>query len=346
MKDIYEQLAETQDPLVKVELLLRLSKVFLNNDHYRCEEVAYQLLQIGQEQQMPAAVMNHYLVMGRLKYRQGALTESYGWFAKAEALALATNNTNAYASCFEAYGMILNKQGRHTEALEFMQRAFATYQQNSAPKGHIGMAYNNIANTYNYMLQANQAEEYYRLAIETLENSDRKESLHLIKSNLGLLLFQRGQFAEAIVNFEAGFEGFVKQHHLQGQLQAYSHIAHSYLGLEQHAKALMYFQKGLKLIRSSNLDNELSSIYQGLGKLYMAMNGYAEAHKYLNKALKIRLDKAYWGLACETYNSQYHLYNLTEEKTKALKALKDGHVLSIAEKLPEWQKTFEKLLIA
>lgn len=343
MKDILLQLEQEQDPHVKIDLLIQVSKGFLNSDLERCEDIAMELLAIGQNNDLPVAVMHHFLVMGRINYRRGQLEDSKNYFANGEKIAREINNQAGIANSNEAFGLILNKQGLHAEALDLILKALAIYQDTVTDKSMLGLPYNNIANTYNYLGQTTEAESYYRLAIEAMENSDRQQHTHLIKGNLGLLLFQREQHVEAIINFKSALEGFIATNNVQAQSQAYNHIGNCYVGLNDLVKGLEYFQKALKIIRSRDFPTELSSIYQGLGKLYTKLNGHAEALSYFNKALAIRLEKAYWSDACETYLSLYTLNDLTGNTTKANEAIMAGKLLAAEMGIAHWQKQFEEV---
>lgn len=343
MKETYHKLEETNDPQIKMELLLRLSQGFLNSDLQRCEEVAMQLLQLGEEHNMQLAVVYHYLILGRVSYRKGGMEQAFGLFSKASTLAEKQNNKAGMAACKEMDGVMANQQGRHTDALELFMQCQRLYLEVNAPATIMGLVFNNIGNTYNYLAKYEEAEKYYRQAIETLENTERRYSNNLIKSNLGLLLYYKKRYTEAIVLFEECLVGYIERNNTQAQIQTYSHIGQSYLCQAEHAKALLSFQKALKLIRSSNLTTELSSVYHGLGQLYTAIGGHKEALKYLNKALAIRLEKSFWALACETYEGLYKLHTLTADSATATQVVVQGLKLSSEKGLEEWQVKFSQL---
>ncbi|CAN5188230.1 hypothetical protein BH09BAC1_BH09BAC1_22720 [soil metagenome] len=343
MKEIYAQLENEQDPSAKMLLLLQLGVGYLNNDLARCEDVAQQLLALGHQYNMPVAIMHYNIVMGRINYRAGELDASLRFFKKGEALALELQHEGGQAQCMESYGFIHNRQGSHDQALKMALQAFALYQKTNAHKGAIGLAYNNIANCYNYLEQLDEAEKYYRLAIETIEQSDRKQSVFLMHSNLGLILYKKGKFAEAIANYQYGLKGYLANNNALAQSQAYCHIAYSYIELQEYAQALIHFQKGLKVIKNKHLYTEHSFILAGLGKLYMEWGGYGEAMEYLNKSLAIRLEKGYWAEACESYHDLHKLYNLMQDCDNAHQALANGKKLSMEKELKEWQAKFRAL---
>ncbi len=345
MKDIYQLLEDEQDPKAKMHLLLTMSKGFLNNDLERCKNTAFELLALGKNHNLPEATMHHFLVMGRITYRRGELDNAFDYFKSAQAIALQIDHFQGKANCLESFGLIHNKQGQHTEALGLIMSALELYKANNAHNGLLGLAYNNMANTFNYLKQTEDAEKYYRLSIEALEDSERKHSVNLIKGNLGLILFQKGDYHEAIANLEAGLEGFIAQNNVQAQSQAYSHLGNCYVELNKLVNALEAFQKGLKIIRTRDFPTELASIYQGLGRLYSKMSGYIDAEIYLMKALEVRLEKAYWSDACETYLNLIELYQKTGDNEKAAKALADGKKLSIEKSLKHREEEFDKYLL-
>lgn len=343
MKDTFNQLEEERDPHVRIELLLKLCKGFLNSDLERCENAAFELLVIGKHHAIPEASMQHFLVMGRISYRRGELETSYDYFTEALGVANNIDSLKGKANCLESFGLIRNRQGKHHEALGLLMQAHEIYQTIGAHNGLLGLSYNNIANTYNYLKEPDEAEKYYRLAIEALEQSERQYSVNLIKGNLGLILFKKAKYQDAIQFLEAGLEGFIQQNNVQAQSQAYCHIANGYMALDELVKALEYFQKGLKLIRSREFPTELASIFQGLGQLYIKLNGHKEALLNLKKALAIRLDRAYWSDACETYLTLYSLYTQIGNHEKAEQMISEGLKLSQDKEIKQREAEFMAL---
>ena len=142
MKDVFEKLEQEKDPELRIGLLLELSKKFLNSDLGKCESAAFELLEIGKNYNLPEAVMHHFLVMGRISYRRGDLNIAFNYFKQSESLAVELNNAVGQANSLESFGLILNKQGQHTEALQFILQAFEIYKSIGAHNGQIGLAYN------------------------------------------------------------------------------------------------------------------------------------------------------------------------------------------------------------
>lgn len=340
MKDTLQRLEEEQDPVARIELLLKLSKGFLNNDLERCESAAFELLLLGKNYDLPLATMHHFLVMGRICYRRANLEAAQDYLSSAEQLAIDIGNLSGQAQSLEAMGILLNKQGHHYEALEVITKGLEIFKTQVDDNSKLGLSYNNIANTYNYLKNTDEAEKYYRMAIEVMDSSDRQHNINLIKGNLGLILYQKEQFHDAIAYISAGLEGFIVQNNIQAQSQAYSHLGNCYLELGEMVKALEHFQKGLKLTRSRDFQTEMSAIYQGLGKLYTKMEGYKDAITNLNKALSIRIEKSYWTEACESYLSLYTLYKTLQNKEEADRHWQKGYDLSVAHGMAYWQNQF------
>ncbi len=342
-KDLLLQLDIESDPIKRVDIIVLLTEHFLNNDLTRCETYANQLLEIGEENDLPIAYMHYNLVMGRLSYRKADLKGSFAYYTKANNYAAQLEDKAAQAIVLESKAVVLHKWGQNDEALVGMFAALDTYKVENVDKGLIGMCYNGIANTYDSMKQTKEAKEYYLLAIETLENSDKKQIIDFVKANLGLMLLNQKEFSEAIEYFNNSLKGFLAANQVQAQGLTYHYLGQCYMGLNQHSKSLELYHKGLKLFKHSRYYNELSIIYMGLGTLYQDLGGFSNTEVYFNKALDMRLIRGFWHGACQCYEALFNLYIVMGDRRVAGDMLQSGLILAKEHKLLTWINDFEKL---
>jgi len=343
-KHLLEQLELANNPEEQVDIIVDLTELFLNNDLQRCEEYAAMLLAIGDTHQLPTAHMHYHLVMGRINYRKANLKTAFDHYTQANTFALQTNHLIAQASILELKGMLHNKWGQHQEALENMLAALNLYLEQNVSKGLIGLCYNNIATTYDSLKQTDEAERYYRLAIETLEQSDKKQTIHFVMANLGLLLLNKKEYKQALPYFNNSLAAFVAANQVQAQGLAYHYMGQCYMGLKDHGSALELYQKALKLFKHSRYYHELSVIYTGMGTLYHELGGFSNAEVYHNRALEMRLKREFWNGACETYLSLNELYQSMNNPTMANDMLVDGLKLAEKQNLTPWVEKFKGLM--
>lgn len=344
-KHLLEQLEQSQNPEEQVNIIVDLTELFLNNDLQRCEEYAAMLLAIGETHEMPMAHMQHHLVMGRINYRKANLKTAFDHYCQANTFAVQINHLVAQASILELKGILHNKWGQHTEALQNMLAALTLYKERQVSNGLIGLCYNNIATTYDSLKQTDEAERYYRLAIETLEHSEKKQTIHFVMANLGLLLLNKKEYQQALPYFKNSLAAFVAANQIQAQGLAYHYMGQCYMGLKDHGSALELYQKALKLFKHSRYYHELSVIYTGLGTLYHELGGYSNAEVYYNKALEMRIKREFWNGACETYLSLHELYTTMGNETMAQDMIIDGLKLAEKQNLTPWVEKFKGLLV-
>lgn len=344
VKYLLLQLEEEKEPGKKVDIIVDITEYFLNNDLPRCETYANQLLEIGEAHDLPIAQMHYHLVMGRLQYRKADLKGSFEQYGKANEWALKIDHKVAQANVLESKGVLLHKWGRNEESLENTFAALKIYLAENVSKGLLGMCYNGIANNYDSLKQTEEAKKYYLLAIETLENSDKKQIIDFVKANLGLMLLNKKEFKEAQQYFSNSLQGFLAANQVQAQGLSYHYLAQCSMGLNDHAKALELYQLALKLFKNSRYYNELSITYIGLGTLYQDLGGHMDAEVYYNKALEMRLMREFWGGACESYLALYYFYISMHDVTMAKDMATSGKALATKHKLSTWEVSFNDLI--
>jgi tetratricopeptide (TPR) repeat protein len=344
-KDLLLQLESEIEPEKRVDLIVELTEILLNSDLSRCEIYASQLLDIGETNDMPIALMHHHLVLGRINYRKADLNGSFAQYTVANEWAVKIDHKIAQANVLESKGTLMHKWGKHKEALELSYAALQIYQQEKVNKVLIGMCYNSIANAYDSMKQNKEAKENYLLAIEALENSENKQTIDFVKGNLGLLLLNQKEYNEALEYFNNSLKGFLAANQVQAQGLTYHYIAQCNMGLNSHAKALEYYHLALKLLKHSRYYNELSIVYMGLGTLYRDLGGHSHAEVYFNKALEMRLLREFWHGACQSYLALYHLYVSMNELEMAKDIIISGKGLAIKQQLHSWITDFDALLM-
>lgn len=342
--DLLLQLEQEQEPECRVKIIVQLTELFLNNDLTRCESYANQLLTIGESNGMPFAYMHYNIVMGRLCYRKADLNASFSYYTAANDWALKLDDKVIQANVLEQKAVLLHKWGKNEESLANMFIALEMYKAIDADKGLLGMCYNGIANTYDTLKQTEEAKKYYLLAIETLENSDKAQIIDFVKANLGLMLLNKKEYAEALKYFENSLPGFTLANQIQAQGLTYHYLAQCHMGLKNHSQSLELYHKALKLFKHSRYYNELSVIYMGLGTLYQDLGGYSNTEVYFNKALDMRIIREFWHGACESYVALYQLYIIMGDSQVAFDMLQSGLNLATEHQLQNWVNDFDALI--
>lgn len=108
------------------------------------------------------------------------------------------------------------------------------------------------------------------------------------------LLLQMSRYQMKLENQEKGIEYLLQARDLskeinyeQGIVNSHSTLAGIYSNSGNYAEALSYFLETVKIIKSSDKDIELYSIYGRMGKTYKAMKDYDKFFKYSVLALDI-----------------------------------------------------------
>jgi serine/threonine-protein kinase len=218
-----------------------------------------------------------YAGLGETAWRLYQETRDTSWVAAARAHsdhALALDS--ALPTVWVTLGLVGVGTGRHTEAIEALQRALAIDPYSAE-------AYRLLANAYRDMGEPKQAEATYQRAI-ALKPYD-----WLIYNSLGVFYFQQGRYDEAA-------EQFLKVAELNpSNVRGYSNAGGIYFFLERWDEARRLFERTLAI-------QPTARAYSNLGTLDFYEGEYARASRRFEQAIELTpADYLMWGNAADAY---------------------------------------------
>lgn len=169
-------------------------------------------------------------------------------------------------------------------------RIAADYYKESRDSLRKGWAFYYSARVYQNMDEEKKALDYYQKASIAASATRDYKLLDLIYNYWGLLLQKKKPYNDGIQKLKKSLEYSELRKDTLGQIQVLSDLGWSCIWKEDYAQALLYFQKGLKLIKATNNIKLLSSFYHNLGVLYWRKKNYNLALNYINKSLRLEQD--------------------------------------------------------
>ncbi|AWA28760.1 hypothetical protein HYN48_00895 [Flavobacterium magnum] len=150
----------------------------------------------------------------------------------------------------------------------------------------LGMAYNAIANTFQYRSELDSAIIYHRKALGSRIRI--KDSLGIADSynNIGIAFDTKGDFEQALRNYFRALYYYDKKNDLSKQAMTYTNIGIVYKTHEDYKKALTYYRKAYDFYVKAKDAFGMTVSSGNLGSILINFAHYKESLKYSEMARK------------------------------------------------------------
>ena len=234
-------------------------------------------------------------------------------------------------------GQISQMNGDYPKALKKYQKSLAVRKKYLGKENvKTAKSYNNMGSIYTDMGEYAKALKYYKEALNIRKKVLGKEHPDTIDSynELGLIYHKLGDYPQTLHYYRMAMlareKSFGTEHF--DTAESYNLMGMVYYQLGDYQKALEHYNKALvvreKFLTIKNTDTsinfneiDLGSIYNNIGMIYQAKKQYAQALKFLKKALAIY--KKYYGektkIMATGYNNLALIYQDTGDLSQALK---------------------------
>ncbi|MCB9244820.1 MAG: tetratricopeptide repeat protein [Flavobacteriales bacterium] len=158
--------------------------------------------------------------------------------------------------------------------------------------------YHNIGLVYRALGELDPAREYYNKALSINEKHNYTEQLIKNKLVLAALI---SNIPEQIAAFREIGKISEMRSYTEGQFIAGINVATLLNNSGKPDSALLALQEAELLLEETGNDKYIHNIYQLMGLIYKRQGNYREAIAYLNKALKVNVEKNEMGRVLELY---------------------------------------------
>lgn len=288
VKEMLQALELAKQPEERLELLNKLTKLLVGKDPVMAKSKANELLELSTQLDNKEHIANAHLYLGNIYYNTLELDNAEVHFQKA----IDTYPTDADVLCMPrakmALGLLQWTRGDHTKALEtYMPLLDVELDDSYDQLGFRSDLLTNIGNVYAHKGQYDLCETYYVEALALLDDAELiDEGLH-IRANIASLEASKGNFEEAVEQYEICLEGFKRVGNKTFAALVVVNLASAYCELKLYANSLEMFQQGLKMFKGMEDDNTVVTVLAGISKVYLGLKGYDDSIKYANKAITL-----------------------------------------------------------
>jgi diguanylate cyclase (GGDEF)-like protein len=142
---------------------------------------------------------------------------------------------------------------------------------------YINKLFQSINNDPNQILK--KALEFYDANFDILNKEYKSEILYIISYTSWAI----GDYRKAILFSQYNIENKYTQH---GVIYSYKILGNIAVDSEKYSDGLDYYNQGLNLAISSNLEEDYSDFYNNIGSIYSDIHDYDQSIDYFNRALK------------------------------------------------------------
>ena len=182
---------------------------------------------------------------GVLAYRQERIPEALGHFECALKIAEDRKDRAAIAKQLKNKGSALRRLGKYNDALLALERSLRMQREDGDPA--TGAVLNNIADIYRDIGELQQAEDYYREAMEVFRRQNNVVEETHVRDSLNLLALKRGDSGAAIRMLEAQLQTYRQAGNREYQLRTYTLLMRAAIAESDIERARRYSADGLAL---------------------------------------------------------------------------------------------------
>ncbi len=164
-------------------------------------------------------------------------------------------------------------------AMQFAKQSLRQAQKQEKNQ-YIALAYNSIANVFQYQSQLDSALTYHKKALQL--RIKENDSLGIADSfnNIGIANDQKAIYPEALTNYFKALHIYEKKNDLEKQAMVNTNIGIVYKTQKEYKKALKYYQEANRIYNEIKNDFGITVSSGNLGSILINFKNYTESIKY------------------------------------------------------------------
>ncbi len=189
-------------------------------------------------------------------------------------------NTKQMAKCLNNLGAINSEQELYAVGLDNFKKAYRLSKEANY-RDIMSRSLNNAAYIFFKMGQLDSSRHYVQRAID--EHINDKYLSTFAQRILGDISFEKGDYSDALKNFEICLEGAKEQNNNFLKTSTLYRLGKVYLKLNNPDKALTYLNENLPIAQKFGFKVELENTYRYLSEAYAVKKDYTHAFEFQNK---------------------------------------------------------------
>ena len=311
------QVLSTKQDTARIEVLIGLYDFYEDQQIEKGKPYLDEALTIAQQYDNP-------LFLGQVHFKLGNyynLTNNYKkaieHYEEAKDYNLESGMRKAEAVFYNNVGIVYEKQGKYSEALDCGLKALSEYEE-LRDSSEIARASLNVGLIYFRLEDYEKSRSYYLQSLEIRERMGDEKGIALVYNNLAILNYYENDYDNVRNYFEKAYETYKKLGLLRQEAMALSNLAEIHSILGQNDKALEYYFKVLEVEKEMNNSKGMATTYSMIGNIYTTRKQFDKALFYHYKAEALAKNIDALPVLKDVYDALKETYKTMGDYEKAL----------------------------
>jgi len=302
------------EPFQRVDILVALSKHYLSFSMDSSWEYASKALIDAKKLKDKSALAETYKLLGNICYYQGNYNNVIHFYDSSAMAYEQVGDSLGLSKVWNNLGIIYQNIGNYDKSIDYHYRSLDC-KINLKDSLGIANSYNNIGSIYYDMEDLSKAHKYFVKALEISEKLNNPNAIQSNLNNLGLINQESGKIEESLEYFERSLQTSEKTNNQNSIANTYHNIGKSKFLLGEYNSALEYYFRSLDIYNNIGVKN--SQTLNNIGQIYIELDYYKQALKYLNQALKIAKENNQFKYLRDIYKNLSVVYARMRQFDKA-----------------------------
>jgi serine phosphatase RsbU (regulator of sigma subunit)/Tfp pilus assembly protein PilF len=301
LKTMLEQEKMSKNDTIHVHLLINICDSLYKSKPEEAIKYGTKAVEISKRINFSKGEAYAYKYIGIGFFMQGEYVKAMDYFHRSLEIFEATNYKNGIANILNNIGVIYNNQGDNAKALEIYLKSLKIAEEiNDSLR--IETALINIALIYSKDLSTfDKSKESYLKALEISEKMGYRTGSRIIYINLGSLLFDKGNYSEALSYYKKSLESLQDTNSYYG-VTALICIGEIFTKWNDYSNAEINLKAALKIARNNNFRLEMGKAMLFLGKAYLQKDETQKALDFFKQSEVITREVGANSERMESYN--------------------------------------------
>lgn len=335
------QLQESDDPIVKCELLRQLFRSVMHTDTRKAETYSVEMHRIGTTRSCEKCLAEWNLSQAILLEKRSDYDAAIERFMAALNGFRCVNDQRGVASVMINVGLIFFFRKEYEKAEERYREAL-NIGLSTKDDYILSRAYANLSNVYTTWEQYDKAIAYYARALKILNALGDEIAYARTLDNIGILYRMSGQHRKAVRCHLRSYKIKLEKGDRENCARTLGNLGNLYAETGENRKAIGYYTRAIEIADELNVIEISKACYGSMAEIYARMGDYKNAFFCQQKFTKLRDDIV--------NEKSVHLYAEADARLKAAAReldMKNGIYRDLYEKsrgehLPEGLESLSK----
>ncbi|MCX2740134.1 tetratricopeptide repeat protein [Pontibacter anaerobius] len=277
--DLKSKLANTHDADEQVFLLCELSKQYWNSSFSTSLKYGNRAIALAHELKNQKALALAYNNVGVAYDIYGNYSEASNYYYKSLRIRETIGDSAGLSATYNNIATVFASQGDHEKSIGLYTKSM---EISIALKDTmaVALALSNLGGIYQEQKDLDKALDYTLRGLQLMKSKESAGAL-ISLNNIGFIYSEKGDWEKALNYHHKALNISRRVGSTMDEAYSLSGLAEAYIVAEQPEMALPYALQNVELVQQLNSKNEVKLAAEMLNKLYIKLDDYKNAHRYL-----------------------------------------------------------------